>query len=454
MNEKDPDERLSLSPVLSPETIASKRVEPEVLSEEPEQAVSKSNRGTKILIGSLATLLLAGGVTIAILAGTGAFSKAKKVTDEETSAASVSQTKAETDDTSAATEETTTGTTATAAPMGRRQTVTALSEVSDDQFKVLDETSRKLVRDDGNFEGDGIPDNVNIDNMNYLGMVLMRDEMSSNETSEQDVISMIYQVLVTDNTGAEPVKRQFFWMMIYQGVYKDGTIDPSFISGMRATLCFDNWSTHGSLDLDSLMRETQFPYSYKDKTLDESKILPFEGETVEKLSVIKSLDKITKPMEEGLKKGAEDWQILEHIMVGAQTKSLKLEKIEYAGMALANSKYHNENRVYVIYKLDITDLDENPPASKSAYWYISFGEVYEGGQIQTSFINEQNLDASNVLEMVNNLSTLEDLRYYIQTYEKIGWDYEDNLEGELYSTKKAETETTTETTTETEKNDG
>ena len=328
--------------------------------------------------------------------------------------------------------------------------MTALSEVSDDQFKVLDETSRKLVRDDGNFEGDGIPDNVNIDNMNYLGMVLMRDEMSSNETSEQDVISMIYQVLVTDNTEAEPVKRQFFWMMIYQGVYKDGTIDPTFISGMRATLCFDNWSTHGSLDLDSLMRETQFPYSYKDKTLDESKILPFEGETVEKLPVIKSLDKITKPMEEGLKKGAEDWQILEHIVVGAQTKSLKLEKIEYAGMALANSKYHNENRVYIIYKLDITDLDENPPASKSAYWYISFGEVYEGGQIQTSFINEQNLDSSNVLEMVNNLSTIEDLRYYIQTYEKIGWDYEDNLEGELYSTKKAETETTTET----EKNDG
>ena len=95
MNEKDPDERLSLSPVLSPETIASKRVEPEVLSEEPEQAVSKSNRGTKILIGSLATLLLAGGVTIAILAGTGAFSKEKKVVNEETSATSVSQTKEE-----------------------------------------------------------------------------------------------------------------------------------------------------------------------------------------------------------------------------------------------------------------------------------------------------------------------------------------------------------------------
>ena len=79
--------------------------------------------------------------------------------------------------------------------------------------------------------------------------------------------------------------------------------------------------------------------------------------------------------------------------------------------------------------------------ARSAYWYISFGEVYEGGQIQTSFVNEQHLDVSDIKELLNNVSTIEDLRDYIQTYEKIGWDYEDNLEGELYSTKKAATET-------------
>ncbi len=440
MNEKDPKESLPQAHILTPETVALKQTESVSSSEDMERSASKNNRGTKILIGSLATLLIAGSVTVGILAKSGAFSKTKEVAETETSATSSSETKAETK----ASETTTTTTTdPTSVAPGKHQTVRNLSQVTDDQLKIMDESSRNFIRKDGHFDGDGIPDEVTIDGMYYLGMLIERDEMASSETTESNVVQLVYQVQVTDNTEPEPVKRQFFWMYGFSGVYDDGTIDPTKTTVMRGTLCFDHWSSHGSLDLTSLMRETEFPFSLKEKRLDDSLVQPFDGEVIEKLIVVKSLDQITAPMEEGLKKGAREWQVMQGIVVGAQDSGLKIENIEYAGLALANSTHHNENKVYIIYKLDIIDLNQTPPVKRNAYWYITFGHVYQGGQIQTSFVDGQTLEVSSIPEMLDKTSSIEDLRDYITTYEALGWDYEDHLEQELYTEKKATTKTET-----------
>ena len=83
MNENDSNGKLPQVPVLTPETVTPKEAEKSVSSEEvmpsqdPMQAASKNHRSMKILLGSLAVILLAGAVTIAILAKTGAFSKDK-----------------------------------------------------------------------------------------------------------------------------------------------------------------------------------------------------------------------------------------------------------------------------------------------------------------------------------------------------------------------------------------
>lgn len=421
MNEKDPYEKLSQSPVLSPETVAPKRVEVVPSSEGPEQTVSKNTRGTKILVGSLAALLLVGGVTIGILAKTGAFSKEKKETTAETAESVISETTPETKTDDPGTGESTT------AQKGPHKSILSLSQVTDEQISFMDDESRKHILEEDEFSKGKIPDKVSIDGMYYLGMLRQRVDYASDNDKEHDMIQMVYQVQVTDNTGDEPIKRQYYWMCGFIGVYQDGTIDPTMTDPMWSMVCFDNWSSQGCLGLQNLIREAEERYTLRENGLDYSRLQPFDGEYDETPSLVTSLDQITKSMEESLKIGSENWQYIANITPGTEIRGVKIEKVEYAGLALTHSEEAHNNRVYVIYKLDVTDLNQTPPVSRSIYWYTNFMKIYEGGQIQTKVIESLPNEASDLSEWLDGPATIEELRDFIKTHEYWGWDYEDNF---------------------------
>ncbi len=437
MNEKEPNGNLPQAPILSPETLAPKRPESSALtdsvspSKELEQDVLKKNRGTKILVGSLAALLLTGSVTLAILAKSGAFSKEKK-TGNETTASAVSETTA----TTAGAEDTNT-TDPSSAKKGPHISIDSLSQITDEQFKIMDEAAREYIRKDGISDEDVIPKEVDIDGMYYLGMIRSSVDYASSSAEERDMVQLVYQVQVTDNTGDEPVKRQYLWMHGFQSVYQDGTIDPTKIDPMWGTICFDNWSAQGCLDYTSLLHEAELRYTVRENGVDFTLWQPFDGDYSGRHSLVTSLDQITPAMEEGFKKGGEFWMNYARVGAGVQVNGATINKVEYAGLALAS--VDNENRVFVIYRLDITDLNQTPPVDRSIYWYLCFEGTYEGGQIQTRCVTSLVRYSMDLAEWMDGPDTIEGIRAFIKKEEAFGWDYQDNLDET--AAKKATSET-------------
>ena len=423
MNEKDPNGKLPQAPVLSPETVEPYRKRTTTSSDEvsPSQVSSKNNRGTKILIGSCATLLLAGAVTTVVLTRPGVFSKAKNQATEEPAITVSSET------TSASTEPSD-GSNTDPTTTGPHVSVVSLSQITDKQYKIMDEAARDFIREDGNTKEDGIPDQVDIDGMYCLGMIRQEINEGIDRADEKDIIQMVYQVQLTDRTGDEPVKRQYYWMCGFSNVFQDGTVQLVRQEGMWSTLCFDNWSAQGCLDLNLLLNEAEYRYPVRENGVDSSLIQPFAGEDKEQHALIGSLDQITEPMETAYEKACGQWFQLGQITVGAMADGVKVENIEYAGLVFAISSNKANNRVYVVYKFDVADLTQTPPVRRSVYWYACFEALYEGGQIQTRASISGEYDVITLRDWVNGPATIEELRTFIKEQEYLDWTFEDNLD--------------------------
>ena len=54
----------------------------------------------------------------------------------------------------------------------------------------MDEHSRKVIREDGNSGEDGIPDQVTIDQMNYIGMIRQCIDYTGPDHDEKDMIQL------------------------------------------------------------------------------------------------------------------------------------------------------------------------------------------------------------------------------------------------------------------------
>ncbi len=420
MNETDSNGKLPQMPVLTPETLAPKGAEISVPSEavtpsqEPEQATSKSHRSMKILIGSLAVLLLAGAVTIAILAKTGAFSKEKEVSaGQGTSSETLNA-----EEGSAAEPE--------QEQTGPHEPVLSLSQVTDRQFEFMDQLAREYIR----MDGEGMPDEVVIDDMCYLGMLRQDTVYAERAEDEKSMIQMVYQVKVTDNTGAEPVKRQFFWMYGFSYVYQDGTINPNGTESMVDTLCFDNWTVPGALNIELLLRQAEKWYNLEEIGIDYSLIQPSEYGENKHYDLVKSLDQITPAMEEGFRKGAEEWMEYGTVRVGCTANGIVLDNMEYEGLILTLTRNSAENRVYIVYRLDITDQNQTPEVKRSVYWYVGFDGIFEGGEIQTVSSTSQIYDSWSLSDWADGPASIDALREVIQHEEAVGWSYEDSFEEE------------------------
>ena len=420
MNENDSNGKLPQVPVLTPETVTPKEAEKSVSSEEvmpsqdPMQAASKSHRSMKILLGSLAVILLAGAVTIAILAKTGAFSKDKKAGAVQEPA---SETMNAEDTGEAGPEQEQTGT---------HKSVVSLSQVTDKQLELMDKVARECIL----LEGDGFPDEVVIDDMCYIGMLRQDMAYAEHVEDEHSMIQMVYQVKVTDNTGNEPVKRRFFWMYGFSSVYQDGTINPSNTEPMIDTLCFDNWTTPGALNIELLLRQAEKWYILKETSIDDSLVTSSEYGEDKTYSLVTSLDQITPAMEEGLRKGSESWMAYGTVHVGCKENGIVLDNMEYEGLILANSRNSDENCVYVVYRLDITDQNQTPEAKRSVYWYVGFDGIFEGGEIQTVSNPGQVHNSLVFGDWTDGPASIDELREVIQNEEAIGWRCEDSFEEE------------------------
>ncbi len=423
MNEKDPNGKLPQAPVLSPETVEPYRKRTVNSSDEvsPSRAASKNSRGTKILIGSCAALLMAGAITTVVLTRPGVFSKAKNQATEK-SVTTVSS------ETTLAMTEPNDGSTTNSTTTGPHISVVSLSQITDKQYEIMDEAARKFIREDGNTKEDGIPDQVDIDGMYCLGMIRQEINDGVVRDNEKDLIQMVYQVQLTDRTGNEPVKRQYYWMCGFTNVFQDGTVQLVRQEGMWSTLCFDNWSAQGCLDLKLLLKEAEERYPVKENGVDASLIQPFAGENKEEHSLISSLDQITEPMEKAYDRGGKMWLELGEIGIGTMADGVKVENIEYAGLVFAISSGKANNRVYVVYKFDVADLSQTPPVRRSVYWYVSFDALYEGGQIQTRSTMSGDFDVTSLRDWVNGPGTIEELRKFIKKQEYPDWTFEDNLE--------------------------
>lgn len=400
------------APVLSPETLNPKPVGTSTPSdaELKSEQVSKNNHlGTKILIGSIATVLLAGSVTLAVLAKTGAFSKKS---EESTSAETTTE----------AEESETTG--STTESKAAKVSITALNQITDQQIEYMDELAREY------YENYVLTDDVVLDEMTYIGMLRQIAPYIINSDIERDIVQMVYQIQVTDNTGDEPVIRQFYWMHGFTSVYQGGGLDPNS-EAMMYKLCYDNWATEGSQKLKGLLHHAENSYGVMEDGIDYSLVKPIESDDGGRLSLIKSLDQITPAMERELKNGGDDWLYYCGIHAGTAVGGVVVDNVEYAGLGFALTTNKTMNRVFVIYKLDITDQNQAEPESQSIYWYISFGDIYEGGEIQTSLTEDVAHDLWSFESWLEGTSTLEELRTCIQYKEVMGWSYEDNLGEEV-----------------------
>ena len=191
--------------------------------------------------------------------------------------------------------------------------------------------------------------------------------------------------------------------------------------------CFDNWTARGCKDLDHLLRHAEQMYSVVENGIDYSLVQPFEGEEDADYSLVTSMDQITPAMEREFQKAGEEWLYIAGIHTGSKAKGVVVDKVEYAGLALAVSYNKSMNRVYVIYKLDVTDQNQTDPVSRSVYWYVGLSGIYEGGEIQTASCEDTAHDVWSLADWVDDLATIDDLRECIQHRECSGWSYEDNF---------------------------
>ena len=424
MNEKDPSgnpqqgQSSAPLPILTPETFAAEILPQESpVSPETEHPAKKENKGKIALIVSCSAVLLAGIVTVAVLSATGAFAKEKEPAGE-TSLPTVSET-----DTTTSSQ--TTEATSTTPTEPKAELITSLDQVTDEQIEKMNEAAAQYIREDGDpFRKEKMPDEITVDEMNFLGMMLA-DTTTYQSQEKAILLDMVYQVQVTDNTEDSPVKRQYFWVVAFTEVYQDGTLNTEDWGPVADAIYFDNWTARGYSSLGTLTNRILAEYTVLGSTVDSSRLLPFDGEDPTEIKVerVSRIDQITKAMERGLRDVTEFWMkenILQEIKDG-----FKYEDAEYLGLAVSAGP--RDNMVYVVYEIHEIDLNSTPPQEKTFIWYTGIEEVYTDGQISSYTVYASSYFISMDSEVDGEINSIEELREHLARNHST-WSYEDNFD--------------------------
>jgi len=439
--EKQPEEKMAPAPLLTPETIKQMTPQSEVRKQDeieiPEASSKGSGKKKAILLATACTLVAAGAVTVAVLAGTGAFGKDKnkETKPEETTAATTTTEKKETTTattTTAATSETSASeesmiTEITFADVYSESTIyiTSLSELKDDQIKTLKDMTLEEFKKD--LENQNVADQVTVDEFNYIGSLLMESwDPQAIDNPFMNSVFPVYQVQITDTTTGTPVKRQIFYSSVYS-VRKDGEIKAMQKELYIETMVyFEKWETFGSLDSSRLIEDIREWMNQKlDDDIDESRLLPFDGkqpEEFEKGGTLVSLDQITPELERAIEENVSAW--LGPDFTKFAPAGVVLNSYEIVGKALAVSSTGKYSKLFVIAEYHYTDLRGEKPEEKSFFWYEGFPHICQNGELRTgtACYEGENFDFMNPQDWIDNFQTLEDARKACESVE-MGWSF-------------------------------
>ena len=378
-----------------------------------------------VILASVGMLLLAGIIVTVVLAANGSLFKGKKKLSQEAGEQqAVKETTVKpTTDPSTATP------TPEPGPIEGDGYISDIKQITSSQYKEMHDAARHALLSH-DMDDIGLPDEVTIDEMNYLGAIRKAETSFGSSTIVEMELDMVYQVQVTDKTGAEPVKRQFFCSFGFPEVYQSGYVNSDRILMPSSIICFGNWSVHGCLDLDRLIAHVQDTgLQVAGGTVDESKLIPFEGKDpiqFEHHKHAKKLEQLTDQVLELYRKQAGDWMSFCLNGISELQGKQNVGDIEYVGIALTASPTENKNLVYIVYRWTVTDLEQDPPESKNVYWYVSFEDCIADGEIYCGSIM-QNMNPMSPKEWVNyGMTNMEDLRAHLAGLRR-GWTYEDNF---------------------------
>ena len=396
------------------------------VTKEPEPAPQNNGNGLKtVILASVGMLLLAGIIMVVVLAANGSLFKGKKDLSQK-----------------AGEEQTVKETTVkqTADPLEPTQSpdpvpvkgdeyITDIKQITSSQYREMHNAAKHSLQSH-DMAGIGLPDSVTIDEMNYLGALRKAETSFGGSKIVEMDMELIYQVQVTDNTGSEPVKRQFFTSFGFTDVYQNGYVNIDKVLMPSSIVCFGNWSVHGCLDLERLVvHVSNSGITLVGGTVDESKLLPFDGKDPAQFKNHKHAKKIEELSDQVLelyKRQSKDWQSFCLNDVRELEGKQRIEDVEYVGIALTASPTEEKNLVYIVYKWSVLDLEQNPPANKTVYWYVSFEDCIADGEIFCGYTT-QNMDPMSPKEWVNyGMTNMEDLRAHLAGL-KYGWTYEDNF---------------------------
>ncbi|MBO4928476.1 MAG: YARHG domain-containing protein [Clostridiales bacterium] len=400
---------------------------PDLPSRLPE---SPKSRWKLVYIIAIHIIAIAGVIIVISLALNGAFSKdkdtnSKKKQTKKTTVAEMSSEEPVSDPSD--------DLFITPDPSSRHLHVTSLSQVTDKQMTLMQQKSRERF-DEGDYECGKLPSKVTLDAFNYVGCVLA--DWSSTPTEELSFVYLTYQVLVTDATGDVPVKRQFFWTIGYSEVYQDGTVDTSVTNQIGLVIYYENWTTPGTENLDSVVEQINYDIEVLEDQLDRSLLLPFDSSDQKdygEKSRVTRLNQINPGQMKKLRNEGEDYY---KDFYGYLPSGVHRESIEYKGSAIVASYSEDKSIVYMVYEIKLNDNTGNQTEKKTIYWYIGYFDVYKNGEMYVCYIEPLDELISFDKWSTSGLSSIADVRRSISGRYN-DYYYEDNLDGTIYRVGKA-----------------
>ncbi len=428
MDNNDTHDNLQKAPEFTPQPIltpASVAITPVFTEPDPTATDTDTNTDTEapsgsrkkrkfVILFSAAVILLAGIVTVTVLVLTGVLFKSKAKAEEGE---------------------------------GKAEFFHSPEELSDQVTADMDSAAEQFFRKELKDTNPDQADKITIDAFHYVGMVYL-EAVRSGE-SVDSFIERVYQVQVTDNSGEEAIKRQFF----YPVGFDLSPVGDKFLAmghmSVPSFLFFDNWYVNnGFLDAEMIAQDLSLTFAVRSNTVDKNLYLPFDGKDpseFENHDLIRSVDEITDGMIEGTKKGIAPF--LDNFKKTFPDKT-RFISAEYTGMGVFYDPDNNQNKAVIAYKIDYVDENTTPEENKILYWYVWFeNSFYQGGQIRVKGANCDR-DTDNAFEwLLEPRSTIAALRTRLRMNSGADiWEhreYSDNFPDDG-SGKKTTTETTTE----------
>ncbi|MBR6848835.1 MAG: hypothetical protein IKM88_01180, partial [Lachnospiraceae bacterium] len=254
-------------PILTPASVAITPVftEPEPTATDTDtntdtEAPSGSRKKRKfVILFSAAVILLAGIVTVTVLVLTGVLFKSKAKAEEGE---------------------------------GKAEFFHSPEELSDQVTADMDSAAEQFFRKELKDTNPDQADKITIDAFHYVGMVYL-EAVRSGE-SVDSFIERVYQVQVTDNSGEEAIKRQFFYPVGFDLSPAGDKFMAMGHMSVPSFLFFDNWYVNnGFLDAEMIAQDLSLTFAVRSNTVDKNLYLPFDGKDpseFENHDLIRSVD--------------------------------------------------------------------------------------------------------------------------------------------------------------------